>query len=92
MAPDERAVLDEPESTPPPPAADDPATPTPTPGLGDDFPETPPPPDANAPRNAAKLARPAKPRGGWGVTDAAVVLLALGVLILSAAGWWLLGR
>jgi hypothetical protein len=31
-------------------------------------------------------------RDGWGVTDAAVVLLALGVLVLSAAGWWLLGK
>ncbi len=90
MAPDERAVLDEPESTPPPPSADDPATPTPSPAPGDDFPETPPPPGADAPRPV--LARPVKPRGGWGVTDAAVVLLALGVLILSAAGWWLLGK
>jgi len=86
MSAEERAVLDEPEgSTPPPPVGDD-ATPTPPPG--DDFPETPPPPGANT----RTLARSPRARGGWGVTDAAVVLLALGVLILSAAGWWLLGK
>ncbi len=85
----ERGALDEPESTPPPPAAEDPATPTPSPAIGDDFPETPPPPDAGAKR---ALARPQRSRGGWGVTDAAVVLLAIGVLLLSAAGWWLLGK
>jgi len=91
MSPGERADLDEPESTEPPPVADlAPGTPTPSPALGDDFPETPPPPSNDA-RPLARVAKP-KPRGGWGVTDAAVVLLALGVLILSAAGWWLLGR
>ena len=89
MAPDERAALDEPESTEPPPVAEETATPTPTPAIADDFPETPPPPAAGAPK---VLAKPKGPGTGWGVTDAAVVLLALGVLILSAAGWWLLGR
>lgn len=91
MTPEERSVFDEPESTEPPPVVEAaPGTPTPSPALGDDFPETPPP----APTGARPLARAqkAKPREGWGITDAAVVLLALGVLILSAAGWWLLGR
>lgn len=86
MMPEERAALDEPEETPPPAAADPAASPPPP--LSDGFPETPPPPAA-ATRTIAKAKRP---REGWGVTDAAVVLLALGVLILSAAGWWLLGR
>lgn len=36
---------------------------------------------------------PAPPRGGWGITDAAVLILALGVLALGATGlWWLLAR
>lgn len=89
MTAEERAVLDEPTSSTPPPSdgeGDDAATPTPPPG--DDFPETPAAP-AVAARSVAKASRS---RGGWGVTDAAVVLLALGVLILSAAGWWLLSK
>lgn len=87
MSPEERAVPHEPESETPPPlgAANEP---TPSPPPTDDFPETPSPPSlARRPSKA-----PAKPRDGWGVTDAAVVLLALGVLLLSAAGWWLLGK
>jgi pSer/pThr/pTyr-binding forkhead associated (FHA) protein len=87
MMPEERAVLDEPEASAPPPAVDSPA-PSPAPPPSDGFPETPPPPAA-ANRSIAKARRP---REGWGITDAAVVLLALGVLILSAAGWWLLRR
>lgn len=86
MTPEERAVLDEPESESPPPAEPEPS---PSPPLADDFPDTPPPPSATS-RPVARRAR--RSRDGWGVTDAAVVLLALGVLILSAAGWWLLGR
>lgn len=87
MAPDERAVLDDPEGSPTPPP--ELASETPTPPPLDDFPETPPPPSAT-PRSIVK--QPRKESGGWGVTDAAVVLLAIGVLMLSAAGWWLLGR
>lgn len=88
MTPEERAVLDEPSSESPPPSEPE-AEGTPTPPPFDDFPETPPPPSALG--RPSKRA-PRKSRDGWGVTDAAVVLLALGVLILSAAGWWLLGR
>jgi pSer/pThr/pTyr-binding forkhead associated (FHA) protein len=88
MTADERSALDEPESESPPPVQGEP-TPTPAPASTDDFPETPPPPSAG-PRVLARPKRASK--DGWGVTDAAVVLLALGVLILSAAGWWLLGK
>lgn len=89
MSAEERSVTDDPEGpTPPPPLSDDDSA-TPTPPPGDDFPETPAPPAAT---NMRMIAKPARSRGGWGMTDAAVVLLALGVLILSAAGWWLLGR
>lgn len=86
MTAEERADLDEPQSESPPPAS---ADPTPTPPPADDFPETPPPPLTTG-QSVAKIKR--RSRDGWGITDAAVVLLALGVLILSAAGWWLLGR
>ena len=90
MSAEERAVLDDPEPSTPPPAAEDGfATPTPSPALSDDFPETPAAPSVAA-RSLAKKAP--RSRDGWGVTDAAVVLLALGVLILSAAGWWLLSK
>lgn len=92
MTPEERAIVDEPTSSTPPPASEGEGTGeaalTPTPTPADDFPETPATP-AVAPRAAVKKARS---RDGWGVTDAAVVLLALGVLILSAAGWWLLSK
>jgi pSer/pThr/pTyr-binding forkhead associated (FHA) protein len=50
---------------------------------------------AAAPAQVARRARqePAAAAGGWGLTDAAVVLIALGVLGLSIAGLaWLLGR
>lgn len=52
-------------------------------------------PAAPASARVARRARqePAAPAGGWGLTDAAVVLVALGVLGLSIAGLaWLLGR
>lgn len=89
MTPEERAAYDEPEETPPPPAPAEEALATPTPPPSDGFPETPPPPVAGT----RALAKPKRRSGdGWGITDAAVVLLAVGVLILSAAGWWLLGR
>jgi hypothetical protein len=58
--------------------------------------EATPPPEP-APLEEAPLAserrRPAArkpPEGGWGFTDAAIVILALGVLSLSIAGLWLL--
>lgn len=87
MTPEERAVIDDPVgSTPPPPITDEAETPLPP--STDDFPETPPP----AAVGQRALAKPKRPRDGWGVTDAAVVLLALGVLILSVVGWWVLGR
>lgn len=90
MTAEERAVLDEPESDSPPPAAGEPwDAPAPASTDTDDFPETPPPPAA-ASRAVARSKKAS--RDGWGLTDAAVVLLALGVLILSAAGWWLLGK
>jgi pSer/pThr/pTyr-binding forkhead associated (FHA) protein len=88
MTPAERAVLDEPEeSAPPPPVAEPVATPIPP--SSDGFPDTPMPPAATS---RAVVKSKGGPGAGWGITDAAVVLLALGVLILSAAGWWLLGR
>ncbi|MEZ4293416.1 MAG: FHA domain-containing protein [Polyangiaceae bacterium] len=87
MTAEERASLDEPEGASP--APEEAAVVEEAPA-GDDFPETPAPPQASATRAVRK--RPAKAGEGWGITDAAVVLLALGVLILSAAGWWLLGK
>jgi pSer/pThr/pTyr-binding forkhead associated (FHA) protein len=87
MTAEERADLDDPApSTPPPLAAGE--LDTPLPPSADGFPETPAP-SAVSPRAVAKAK---SARGGWGVTDAAVVLLALGVLILSVVGWWVLGR
>ena len=90
MTAEERAILDEPASSTPPPASEeDEAAPTPTPAPADDFPETPAAPPVAGRALAKKAARSGD---GWGVTDAAVVLLALGVLVLSAAGWWLLSK
>ncbi len=90
MSPEERAALDEPHTTPPPEGDDDSASlqQTPTPSPVDDFTDTPNP----AAVQSNTHARPKRSRDGWGLTDAAVVLLALGVLILSAAGWWLLSK
>jgi pSer/pThr/pTyr-binding forkhead associated (FHA) protein len=49
--------------------------------------------DAGRARGSAAPASAASRGGGWGLTDAAVVLLALGVLALSIAGLvWLFGR
>ncbi|MBK8254752.1 MAG: FHA domain-containing protein [Polyangiaceae bacterium] len=84
MSPEERAALDDGDPTTPPPESAE-SEPSATPPPVDDFPETPPPPVGKAIVEKKK-----KPAGGWGITDAAVVLLALGVLVLSAAGWWLL--
>jgi len=51
------------------------------------------PRDVSTPTPPASRASTAATRGGWGFTDAAVVLVALGVLALSIAGlFWLLGR
>lgn len=50
----------------------------------------------SAPSARAPSSRPPAPppsREGWGLTDAAVLVLALGVLALGATGlWWLLGH
>lgn len=49
---------------------------------------TPAPADTLTPRP-----RPVAEAGGWGKVDSAVVLLALGVMVLSLLGaWWFLGR
>jgi hypothetical protein len=50
--------------------------------------DTPEPPPAFAPARRGKGGR----GSGWSPADAAVLLLALGVLALSAVGWWLLRR
>lgn len=52
---------------------------------------TPSPAPSDSPIRGARSKGAAAPREGtWGLTDAAIVLLALGVLVLSAAGLWLL--
>ena len=90
-------------------AADPPAfpgEPTPEPPSADAPPSSEAPAAARAPGRSAVTAgafsTPAPPAsrasarttsGGWGLTDAAVLLVALGVLALSIAGlFWLLGR
>jgi pSer/pThr/pTyr-binding forkhead associated (FHA) protein len=69
------------DTPPPPPAAE------PTPGA---------PPAEPAPSEALRPRPPAEPVADeptWGFADAAVVLVALGVLLASVAGiWWLLRR
>lgn len=57
--------------------------------------ETPPPPPSEDAKSRLRRGSPASARsrpenGGWSFTDGAVVLLALGVLVLSIAGLWLL--
>lgn len=82
-SPDERMAAS--EVVEPPPAPEEPEAPEPS--------ETPPPEVALTARpvRAAPLAEPEE--RGWGWTDGAVLVAALGVLALSVAGlFWLLGK
>jgi hypothetical protein len=87
LGPDE---LPEPPSEPEPSAPpSSTSTPTPAPGSAASVEVE----RALKARGGAALASAASRGGGWGLTDAAVVLLALGVLALSIAGLvWLFGR
>lgn len=95
QSPDERVRTG--ESLAPP--ADEPAeeqeeeaggTPEPPSSAGGELPLGPESTDAS-PRRA--LGKKPKAEGAWGTADAAVVLLAIGVLVLSALGaMWLFGR
>jgi hypothetical protein len=97
QSPDERMRPGEAEASP----ADEPAgggafedepsaTPAPSSAAALDLSPSPGSVDAS-PRTG--LAKKQKPEGTWGAVDAAVVLLALGVLVLSALGAiWLFSR
>jgi pSer/pThr/pTyr-binding forkhead associated (FHA) protein len=83
-SPDERMAEDEQPSPPPAPAAPEEAAAETT--------ATPTPAPAGA-IEAAPKARAPRDGSGWGVLDSAVVLLAIGVLVMSVIGaFWLLGR
>jgi pSer/pThr/pTyr-binding forkhead associated (FHA) protein len=78
------------EPTPEPPSTDAPAS---IDALGASALGSADPRDVSTPTPPPSRTSTAATRGGWGFTDAAVVLVALGVLALSIAGlFWLLGR
>ncbi|MCC6555717.1 MAG: FHA domain-containing protein [Polyangiaceae bacterium] len=86
-----------PGEAPEPPVAPEP---TPAPRSVDELEEPPASVDLGAAPLAAPTPTPPPVRAstagapsGWGITDAAILLLALGILVLSIAGlFWLLGR
>ncbi|EYF00925.1 FHA domain-containing protein [Chondromyces apiculatus] len=96
--PDEPLRGDEPLDPPDAPEAGPPSTDAGS--AADADPHATPAPPSSAALDAPPAARlrsqgpePAPPRAGWGFTDAAVLLLALGVLAVSIAGLsWLFGR
>ncbi len=97
-SPDERM---KPGDAAEPPSRHEP-TPTPTPAFASDtdlpgpLDVTPTPTPVGAlpvAARKAKLAAAKKESGGWGITDGAVAMVALGVLVLSVLGViWVLGR